>query len=85
MKITVFGAGYVGLVTAACLSDMGNSVVCVDVDAKRVDGLQQGRIPIHEPGLAELVTRNAGAGRLQFTTDAEHGSRSRSSSSVTSR
>ena len=73
MKITVFGAGYVGLVTAACLSDMGNSVVCVDVDAKRVDGLQQGRIPIHEPGLAELVTRNAGAGRLQFTTDAEHG------------
>jgi UDPglucose 6-dehydrogenase len=73
MKITVFGAGYVGLVTAACLSDMGNSVVCVDVDAKRVEGLQQGRIPIHEPGLAELVTRNAGAGRLQFTTDAVHG------------
>ena len=74
MKITVFGAGYVGLVTAACLSDMGNSVVCVDVDAQRIEGLQQGRIPIHEPGLAELVTRNAGAGRLQFTTDAAHGS-----------
>lgn len=73
MKITVFGAGYVGLVTAACLSDMGNSVVCVDVDAKRVEGLQQGRIPIHEPGLAELATRNAGAGRLQFTTDAALG------------
>ena len=74
MKITVFGAGYVGLVTAACLSDMGNSVVCVDVDAQRIEGLQQGRIPIHEPGLAELVTRNAVAGRLQFTTDAAHGS-----------
>ncbi len=73
MKITVFGAGYVGLVTAACLSDMGNSVVCVDVDAKRVEGLQQGHIPIHEPGLAELVSRNAGAGRLQFTTDAALG------------
>lgn len=73
MKITVFGAGYVGLVTAACLADMGNSVVCVDVDAKRVEGLQQGHIPIHEPGLAELATRNAAAGRLQFTTDAALG------------
>jgi UDPglucose 6-dehydrogenase len=77
MKITVFGAGYVGLVTAACLSDMGNSVMCVDVDQRRVEGLRQGHIPIHEPGLSELVTRNAAAGRLQFTTDAalgtEHG------------
>jgi UDPglucose 6-dehydrogenase len=70
MKVCVFGAGYVGLVTAACLADMGNSVVCVDVDASRVDALQCGRIPIHEPGLGELVTRNAIAGRLLFTTDA---------------
>ncbi len=69
MKVCVVGAGYVGLVTAACLSDMGNSVVCLDVDAARVEGLQQGRMPIHEPGLGELVLRNAGAGRLQFTTD----------------
>jgi UDPglucose 6-dehydrogenase len=70
MKVCVFGAGYVGLVTAACLADMGNSVVCVDIDALRVQALQAGQIPIHEPGLDELVTRNAKAGRLQFTTDA---------------
>lgn len=70
MKVCVVGAGYVGLVTAACLSDMGNSVVCLDVDTARVEGLQQGRMPIHEPGLTELVQRNAAAGRLQFTTDA---------------
>ncbi|MDP1533740.1 MAG: hypothetical protein Q8L92_09185, partial [Rubrivivax sp.] len=69
-KVCVFGAGYVGLVAAACLADMGNSVVCVDVDAARVDALQRGEIPIHEPGLGELVTRNAIAGRLQFTADA---------------
>ena len=70
MKVCVVGAGYVGLVTAACLSDMGNSVVCLDVDMARVEGLQQGQMPIHEPGLAELVLRNSRAGRLQFTTDA---------------
>jgi len=70
MKVCVLGAGYVGLVTAACLSEMGNSVVCLDVDAERVAGLQAGRMPIHEPGLAELVQRNARAGRLQFTPDA---------------
>ena len=77
MKICVFGAGYVGLVTAACLAEMGNSVVCVDVDAQRVALLDQGGMPIHEPGLTELVAGNAGAGRLRFTTDAqmavEHG------------
>ena len=55
MKVCVFGAGYVGLVTAACLSEMGNSVVCVDIDEARVAGLQRGEMPIHEPGLAELV------------------------------
>jgi UDPglucose 6-dehydrogenase len=78
MKITVIGAGYVGLVTAACLADMGNSVVGLDVDAHRVAELAQGRLPIHEPGLDALVLRNQQAGRLRFTTDAEdaiaHGS-----------
>ena len=69
MKITVFGAGYVGLVSGACLSDMGNHVVCVDVDSTKVRRLQQGDIPIHEPGLGALVKRNADAGRLQFTDD----------------
>jgi UDPglucose 6-dehydrogenase len=70
MKVCVFGAGYVGLVTAACLAEMGNSVVCVDIDEARVAGLARGEMPIHEPGLAELVARNADSGRLEFTTDA---------------
>jgi UDPglucose 6-dehydrogenase len=70
MKVTVFGAGYVGLVGAACLSDMGNSVLCADIDAARVASLQAGEVPIHEPGLAELLRRNLTAGRLRFTTDA---------------
>jgi len=70
MKVCVMGAGYVGLVTAACLADMGNSVACLDIDAARVQGLQEGRMPIHEPGLDALVQRNANAGRLFFTTDA---------------
>lgn len=77
MKVCVFGAGYVGLVTAACLSEMGNSVVCLDVDSQRVARLQAGEIPIHEPGLDALVARNTAAQRLHFTTDAasavEHG------------
>ena len=69
MKITVYGAGYVGLVTGACLAEMGNHVVCLDVDAAKIRILQEGGIPIHEPGLQEMVTRNRAAGRLQFTTD----------------
>ena len=69
MKITVVGAGYVGLVTGACLAEMGNHVVCIDVDAPKIAMLQQGEVPIHEPGLAEMVRRNAAAQRLQFTTD----------------
>jgi len=69
MKITIFGAGYVGLVTGACLSEMGNHVVCIDVDPRKIDMLQRGEIPIHEPGLDALVKRNAAAGRLQFTLD----------------
>jgi UDPglucose 6-dehydrogenase len=71
MKVTVFGAGYVGLVTSACLAEMGNSVVCVDVNPARVAALQRGELPIHEPGLPALVERNAAARRLQFTLDAE--------------
>lgn len=70
MKVSVFGAGYVGLVTAACLAEMGNSVCCADVDEARVAQLRDGIIPIHEPGLDQLVQRNAAAGRLHFTTDA---------------
>ena len=70
MKVSVFGAGYVGLVTAACLAEMGNSVVCVDINEARVNGLNRGEVPIHEPGLTELVVRNQQASRLSFTLDA---------------
>ena len=69
MKITVVGAGYVGLVTGACLAEMGNHVVCLDVDPRKIAMLQRGELPIHEPGLDAVVQRNAAAGRLQFTTD----------------
>ena len=67
-KIAVVGAGYVGLVTGACFSDLGNQVACVDIDADRIAMLRRGNMPIYEPGLEELVTRNAAAGRLEFTT-----------------
>jgi UDPglucose 6-dehydrogenase len=70
MKVSVFGAGYVGLVTAACLAEMGNSVMCVDVDAQRVSDLQQGISPIHEEGLVPLLQHNLRTTRLTFTTDA---------------
>ena len=69
MKITVIGSGYVGLVSGACLAEMGNHVVCLDVDAEKIRILENGGIPIHEPGLLDMVTRNRAAGRLQFTTD----------------
>lgn len=69
MRVTIFGSGYVGLVTGTCLADVGNDVLCVDVDARKIELLKQGVVPIHEPGLAEMVTRNVEAGRLQFTTD----------------
>ena len=75
MKVTVFGSGYVGLVTGACFAEAGNHVVCVDIDAAKVARLQQGEIPIHEPGLDALVKRNFDKGRLKFTTDAEEGIR----------
>jgi UDPglucose 6-dehydrogenase len=69
MKVTIFGTGYVGLVTGACLADVGNHVLCVDVDDAKIEGLKQGKIPIYEPGLDEIVRRNHEAGRLEFTTD----------------
>src|SRR3984957_1531369 len=73
MRITIFGSGYVGLVTGACLADAGNDVVCVDVDERKIAMLKRGEIPIHGPGLDALVKSNFDAGRLRFTTDAKEG------------
>ena len=73
MKICVVGIGYVGLVTAGCLAEAGNSVVCVDNDSKKIDGLKKGVIPIYEPGLAEIVQHNENHKRLEFTTDLKNG------------
>ena len=70
MRITIFGTGYVGLVTGACLAEVGNDVVCVDVDSAKVARLEAGEIPIFEPGLEQIVADNRATGRLQFTTDA---------------
>jgi len=73
VKIAVIGTGYVGLVQGTCLAESGNDVVCVDKDAAKIEGLKRGEIPIYEPGLAELVHRNARDGRLKFTTDLPSG------------
>jgi UDPglucose 6-dehydrogenase len=73
MKITVVGTGYVGLVTGACLADMGNQIMCIDVDAAKVRTLNEGHVPIYEPGLEPVVKRNRDAGRLGFSTDAAAG------------
>src|SRR6202167_1319449 len=71
MRITIFGSGYVGLVTGACLADAGNTVLCVDVDEGKIALLKRGEVPIHEPGLDAVVKRNFDAGRLRFTTEAK--------------
>lgn len=77
MKVTVFGSGYVGLVTGACLAEVGNDVVCIDIDEDKIERLNRGEVPIHEPGLDDLIARNMQSGRLRFTTDTdlavEHG------------
>jgi UDPglucose 6-dehydrogenase len=73
MKVTIFGSGYVGLVTGACLAEAGNHVLCVDIDAGKVARLNAGEVPIHEPGLDALIQRNRDSGRLEFTTDAARG------------
>lgn len=71
MRINVIGTGYVGLVTGTCLAEVGNDVLCLDLDASKIEILNNGDIPIHEPGLLEMVRRNVAAGRLQFTTSIE--------------
>lgn len=73
MRVCIFGTGYVGLVTGTCLAEVGHEVVCVDVDAAKVDGLNEGIVPIYEPGLTPMVKANHAAGRLRFTTDAAAG------------
>ncbi|ARM30993.1 UDP-glucose/GDP-mannose dehydrogenase family protein [Prosthecochloris sp. HL-130-GSB] len=73
MKITIFGSGYVGLVTGACFAEVGNEVLCVDIDESKIQRLQNGEIPIYEPGLEEMVTENSREGRLRFTSDVEEG------------
>lgn len=72
MKITVFGSGYVGLVTGACLAESGHTVLCVDIDQDKIDKLEQGIIPIYEPGLDDLIVKNRSSGNLKFTTDQEY-------------
>lgn len=73
MKVTIFGSGYVGLVTGACLAETGNDVICVDVDADKIARLNAGHIPIFEPGLEPMIEKNVAVGRLRFTTDAKEG------------
>ncbi|NOQ34305.1 MAG: nucleotide sugar dehydrogenase [Methylococcaceae bacterium] len=69
MNITIFGSGYVGLVTGACLAEVGNNVCCVDIDSEKINKLQQGQIPIYEPALEDLIKQNQSLGRISFTTD----------------
>jgi UDPglucose 6-dehydrogenase len=71
MKITIIGTGYVGLVTGTCLAEVGNDVLCLDVDQRKIDMLNSGVVPIHEPGLEPMIQRNVSAGRMHFTTDVD--------------
>ncbi len=71
MRLTIFGSGYVGLVTGACMAEMGNHVICYDIDEAKIAGLNRGDVPIYEPGLDSYLSRNVEAGRLEFTTDVE--------------
>jgi len=73
MRLTIFGSGYVGLVTGACMAETGNHVICVDIDQAKVERLNAGEVPIFEPGLDAYIRRNMKAGRLEFTTDVERG------------
>jgi len=73
MNVTIFGSGYVGLVTGTCLAEVGNNVVCVDIDKNKIDMLNNGGVPIYEPGLEAMITRNVKEGRLSFTTDVAEG------------
>ncbi len=73
MRVTIYGSGYVGLVTGACLAQVGNDVLCVDIDARKIDMLNRGEVPIHEPGLDKLIAENREAGRLRFTLDPAEG------------
>ena len=73
MKVTIFGSGYVGLVTGTCLAETGNDVLCVDIDQRKIDMLSRGEVPIYEPGLKELLAHNLDSKRIGFTTDIAHG------------
>ena len=73
MRVTLFGTGYVGLVTGTCLAEVGNDVICVDIDQAKIDGLRRGVVPIFEPGLEEMVIANQSSGRLRFSTDPAEG------------
>ncbi|MBL6918702.1 MAG: UDP-glucose/GDP-mannose dehydrogenase family protein, partial [Gammaproteobacteria bacterium] len=73
MKVTIVGTGYVGLVSGTCLADVGNQVLCIDADEKKIRGLQDGLIPIYEPGLESLVLSNVESGRLRFSNNLHDG------------
>lgn len=73
MKVTIYGSGYVGLVTGTCLAEVGNDVLCVDIDQTKTDMLLRGEVPIYEPGLDKMVAKNIESGRLKFTSDAADG------------
>src|SRR3989344_6039340 len=73
MKISIFGTGYVGLVTGACLANLGHQILCIDVDEFKINQLKDGKVPFYEPGLSELVAKNREKGRLVFTTDVKEG------------